>query len=332
MRNLDDILNLITGNLAQDQKRKVLSDIRQEPDSEDLYRKAKTTWALMSSTQEMSIYRIEQSYRKLDQRISSKQHIRHIFFVYTKYVAGLILFIGIPALMYFLGKSDLGNQTNVSLRYTSVVAEKGHISKVILPDSSIVWLNSETTLTYDNNYSRSNRNLKLSGQAFLDVRKNKNLPLVVSCANLMVKVLGTRFDVKAYPDDKEVNVILESGRIELLSPVDKSFNYRMVPGQRASYDTKAKTIDIESIEIQTFPRWEEGILRFTDTPMKDVIKILKRKYDVEFEVTDSKVYRSVFNATFKNESLKEILDYISYSCHINYRLVKENSRTKVILY
>lgn len=330
MRSLDDILNLITGNLAKDQKVKVLSDISNEPDSKDLYRKAKTTWALMSSTREMSKYRIEQSYQKLSKRISSVPRKHSYYFVYTKYAASIILFLGFSALMYYIGMQATGDPV-ATVHFTSVIAEKGQISKVILPDSSVVWLNSETILTYDNNYSKSNRNLKLSGQAFLDVKKNKDLPLVVFSRSLKVKVLGTRFDVKAYPEDNEVKVILESGKVELSSSIDKTLNYRMTPGQRASYNISAKTIDIDHVEVQNLLNWKDGILQFSDTPMEEVIKMLNRKFDVDFEVSAPKVYRSVFNATFKNESLKEILDYIQFSCQINYRFVKESSRTKVIL-
>ena len=110
-------------------------------------------------------------------------------------------------LAFYLGKQNFFG-SDYGIKYTSVIADNGQISKVILPDNSVVWLNSGTTLTYDNNYSFNNRNLYLNGQVSLVVKKNEILPLIVAGGNLRVKVLGTRFDVNAYPDDNMIKVIL----------------------------------------------------------------------------------------------------------------------------
>ncbi len=331
MNNLDDILNLITNNLAPDQKEEVLSSIKEDLESENLYRKAKITWALMASTQKMPDYEIEKSYGNIHARISSQANQRSIFFKYFKYAAVVFAMVGMSATMFYMGRQNTG--FTHALKYTSVVADKGQVSKVILPDSSVVWLNSGTTLSYNSSYSQNNRDLSLSGEAFLEVRKNTQLPLVVTSGKLMVKVLGTRFDVKAYPDDKEIKVLLESGKVELLHTSDKSFRYKIDPGQMASFDQQSNKMNICTTNVQVFSGWKKGELNFVDTPMSEVLKSLKRKFDVVFEVNSSKVYRSVFNANFKNESLKEILDYIQYTCQISYTIIPEKNgvKTKIIL-
>jgi transmembrane sensor len=331
MKNLEYILNLITGNIAPDRKKEVFSIIKESSENEELYRKAKITWALMSSTQKMPDYEIEKSYLRLNARISTKHGFQKILSTYVRYAAVFVLLVGFSAIMFYLGRR--GDHNLVSeLKYTSVVAEKGQISKVILPDSSIVWINSGTTLTYDNNFSQDNRNLSLKGQAFFEVKKNKHLPLIVTSGDLHVKVLGTRFDVKAYPDDDEIKVTLESGKVELLSAKDKSFAYKMIPGQMASYNLQSSEVKMETVVTQDYSSWKTGKLIFIDTPMAEVIKSLKRKFDVEIEVGNTSVYRSVFNANFKNESMKEILDYIQFSCHLNYTIILEKNGTKIKLY
>ena len=332
MKNLDDLLNLITGNIASDRKAEVLSALNEEAEDKELYRKAKITWAMMSSTQKMPEYELEESYKELYSRISSSRNGLRIFrSVYLKYAAAALLLIGLSTTMFYLGRSD-SQSVESELKYTSVITGKGQISKVILPDSSVVWINSGTTLTYDNNFSKDNRNLSLSRQAFLEVRKNKHLPLIVSSGDLQIKVLGTRFDVKAYPDDDEFKVVLESGKVELLHLNDKSFSYHMVPGQMASYRLQSGDVRLESVGNQNYSGWKTGELVFVDTPMTEVIKSLKRKFDIEVEVGSQSVYRSVFNANFKNESLKEILDYIQFSCHLNYTMVSGKTGVRVKLY
>lgn len=314
-----------------EEKRNAYSIVKDDSDSADIYKKAKITWALMSSTRKMPDYKVEESYRVLHARISKKT----IFFKlnqYFRYAAVLMLVSGISTLTFYLGKQNSYVQ-NSAIKYTSVVADKGQISKIVLPDSSVVWLNSGTTLTYDNNYSYKNRNLNLSGQAFLEVKKNKNLPLIVASGDLRVKVLGTRFDVNAYPDDSRIKVTLESGKVELLNSADQSFNYQLNPGEMAEYESQSGRMAIKPVESKDYINWKDGALIFVDTPMTEVLKRLERKFDIEIEVGNPKVYKSVFNANFKNESLKEILDYIQFSCSITYRLIPEKGTTqaKIIL-
>jgi transmembrane sensor len=326
MKDLDDILNLITGNINSEEKRDAYSRVRGNTDAEDLYKKAKITWAFMSSTRKVPDYKVEESYHALHARIFQKQFSLK-FNSYLRYAAILILVMGISALTFYWGTQN-SVAPEIGIKYTSVVADKGQIFKIILPDSSFVWLNSGTKLTYDNNYSYKNRNLKLNGQAFLEVKKNKKLPLIVASGNLRVKVLGTRFDVNAYSEDDMIKVTLESGKVELMNITDESFNYKLNPGEMAEYKTQTGKIEIRKIEPKNYTNWKEGELIFVDSPMSEVFKSIERKFDVEIEVNNTKVYKSVFNAKFKNESLKEILDYIQFTCPVTYRLISEKGTKK----
>jgi len=326
MKDIDDILKLITGNVDVESKREIYSTVRRDAYAEDIYKKAKITWALMSSTKKMPDYKVEESYNMLHTRISTK-HFSLNLHSYFRYAAIIMAVVGIFTISFYFGKQNPFDPV-LKIKYTSVVTDKGQVSKVILPDSSVVWLNSETTLTYNNNYSFNNRDLKLSGQAFLEVKKNKNLPLVLASGNLMVKVLGTRFDVNAYPDDTKIKVTLESGKVELLNSIDNSFNYKLNPGEMAEFESQTSRVEIKTVNPQNYSNWKDGELIFVNTPMEEVIKRLERKFDIEIEVNNPKVYKSVFNAKFKSESLKEILDYIQFSCPVTYQLISEKGITQ----
>lgn len=314
-----------------EEKRNAYSIVKDDTDSADFYKKAKITWALMSSTRKMPEYKIEESYHELHSRISSNQNSLRLnsFF---RYAAVFILVAGISALTFYLGKQN-SFSSDSGIKYTSVVADRGQISKIILPDSSVVWLNSGTTLTYDNGYSYENRNLKLSGQAFLEVKKNQKLPMVVASGDLRVKVLGTRFDVCAYPDENSIQVFLESGKVELLNSADHSFNYKLTPGEVAKYDSQSGKIKVKEASKGDYFAWKDGELKFVDVPMGEVIRQLERKFDVTVTVKNPNVYKTVFNANFTTESLKEILEYIQFTCPINYELIKQNetAQSKIIL-
>jgi transmembrane sensor len=306
----------------------VLSEIHTDAERRQVFYKIKAAWAVLSSTKKQQDYETERTYLFLQEKIQRKIFPFHSTIgTFLKYAAFLVILIGFPVLFY-LNKQTLSPEISKVLKYTSVVADNGQISKIILPDSSIVWLNSGTTLSYNSGYAITNRNLNLNGQAYLHVKKDIENPLIVACNDLKVKVLGTKFDVSAYPGDDKIKVVLECGSVQLLRTGDDAFNYRLKPGEMAQYNKKSDDVAIEKVNAADFISWKEGYLLFDDVPMGDVIERLERKFDIEIIVRNKEVYKSIFNANFKDENLTEILEYIEYSCPIKYKTVKEAIENK----
>ncbi len=204
--------------------------------------------------------------------------------------------------------------------YATVIAENGQRSKVILPDSSVVWLNSGTTLSYNNDFALGSRDIYLTGQAFFDIRRMEQVPLLVHCDDLVVKVLGTKFDVSAYPDDKKINVVLESGSVQLLCEKAKNDTYLLKPGEMAEVDLDENKIVTGKVDIEKYTSWKNGFLIFKNDPMKQVIEKLERWYNIEVEVTDPAVYNSIFTGTIRNETLEQIMKLIEYSCPVSFQV------------
>ncbi len=331
MENTDDIIKLITENIDPKSKEEILSEIGRDPESEKIYNKVKVAQAFLTSVNKMPEYKIEHSYQRLQQRIGLKPvPSRFKIGILLKYAAILILMLcAVPVTFYV--KNQFTGKT--ALKYTSIVTKNRETSQIILPDSSVVWLNSCTMLTYNNDYSVNNRDLSVKGEAYLNVRKDRKIPLIISCDDLKIKVLGTRFNVSAYPEEHKITVALESGSVELLHAKNESFSYKLKPGEIAQYDTELKDVTIEKTDVLNYTGWKEGLLVFKDAPMAEVIRVLERKFNAEITVRDQAVYEPAFNATFKNEELTEILNYIRYSCHIQYRIQKDKAnKVKVELY
>ncbi len=330
------IIDIVTGNINQKQKEEILSGIESKGGEEkQAYEKIKTAWALASSSKEISEYDLERLYlefqsRKNQENKNNSSSLNSLF----KYAAIAIIILGITAIIGINKRSDnslISENQEPEVTYTTIETDHGQVSKVILPDGSIVWLNSETKLSYNNNYSISNRDLQLNGHAYLEVTKNEDIPLVVSCNDLQVKVLGTKFDVNAYSFEDQFEIVLESGSVELLNTDDELFNYFLKPGELAEYDKESKDVDILEVDVSKLAMWREGYLLFDNTPMEDVIKKLELSFETDVIVKDPGVYKSVFNATFKDEGLKEILDFIEYSCPISYKLIKDHNLNKSIV-
>ncbi len=190
--------------------------------------------------------------------------------------------------------------------YTQVEAENGQISKVKLPDGSTVWLNSGSKIVYNNRFAAGNREVRLEGEAYFDVEKDENLSFVVNSGKMHVKVHGTRFNVSAYPESEIIDVVLESGKVQLLSPDVASFQYFLSPGERASFLKTTNKLNISKVNTVKYTSWKSGILNIYNQPLSEVVKRLEKRYNQQFEF-EEELKDFHFTFTIKNESLDEII-------------------------
>lgn len=221
---------------------------------------------------------------------------------FFRYAAILIALISIPSILYFSTQSD----SNSSLTYTTVSADFGQISKVLLPDSTIIWINSGSTIRYNNLFSTSNRDIDLTGEAFFKVHENKSLPLVVSSEDLRVKVLGTEFSVISYPEENTIQVILEKGKVELTSSTHSRFAHEMKPGELASFNKLRKDLTISNVNTGLYTSWKDGMINIYNLPLSELIVKLERRYNQKF-IVDSTIKDLPYTFTIKNENLNSIL-------------------------
>jgi ferric-dicitrate binding protein FerR (iron transport regulator) len=323
----------VTGTLKGKLKEEILTGLDHDQQDKEEFRKVKNAWALASTSKKMPDYRVEHLYLDFKKQLNRKQKTFWLFPSLLKYAAVFIFAIGISSLFFYFYAERSGDFTET--QFNTVIAGNGQISKVILPDSSVVWLNSGTQIRYRNDFSVSNREINLTGQAFFQVTKNEKIPLKVYCSDIEVKVLGTKFDVSAYPEDKNVRVFLESGKVEIRNSKATSSPYNLNPGEMAEYNKQSGNMSRSKPDPGKFISWKEGILVFRDDPMEEVIPKLQRRYNIEIDVASPAIYQSVFTATLKNETLEEVFKSISFACSVHYQIIKGenlNTKTKVLLY
>ncbi len=276
---------------------------------------------------------------KLAQRIATqiKREKRfHIASIYTvsilKYVAVFIFAIAISSLFFYLRQNEPYGDLRAE-SYTTAIAENGQISKLILPDSSVVWLNSGTQIKYPTDFARTKREILLDGQAFFQVKKNKQMPFKVFCKDIEVRVLGTRFNVNSYPEEQDVKIVLETGAVELLKPANENFSYLLNPGQKLIYNSGSDDVVIlQEVELDRYVKWKDGILIFREDPISEVIPVLQRKYNIDLEMDIPNMDSYLFTATLTDETINEIVKSIAFTCHADYKIIKGGpKKSKVIL-
>jgi transmembrane sensor len=306
-------------NSESPKEKEVLDNwMNEQPENKELLSSIHSNKELVKEYEIMDLFGRKAALERFKEKILLQSKTRAL--IRWRIAASIFVLVGMIGILYFLSGNFSKVKENPNL-YTSVSTENGQRSKVVLPDSSIVWLNSGTTVSYPDDFSDQNRKVVLKGQAFFQVTHKNNDPFFVQANGLVVRVLGTRFDINAYPQEDEIAVVLESGKIELTHQERKSFSYTMKPGEKAtlslSDDSKLK---VSSVDASVYSSWKDGKIIFRNSPMKNVVEQLRRWYNVDIEIADPEVYNSVYTGTIKNESYEEIFRLIGIACHVDCRV------------
>jgi transmembrane sensor len=238
----------------------------------------------------------------------------------------------------------MGKETSAEGRvknYSEVSSPFGSKTKLVLPDSTIVWLNAGSKLTYNEHFGSTNRSTTLTGEAFFDVKKS-TVPFTIRANNIQIKVLGTAFNVKAYPDEKTTETSLIRGRVEVtldkrpgepivLKPNEKLIVSKEEPQTRTEVQKREPKVIIDELTrihdttiVET--SWVHNELIFQDETFSDVAHKMERWYGVAIEFKDDKVADEHLSGTFTTETIQDALTALQYSTRFHYA-VKGNAIT-----
>lgn len=212
----------------------------------------------------------------------------------------LVLFVGL-----FMQVDSRVNLLS-EVEYDEVYVPNGERMQVLFQDGSKVHLNSGSRIRYPKQFGLSERRVQLEGEAWFEVAKNRNRPFVVDLSCLDVRVLGTTFDVKAYPNEEAIFVALESGSVELKSKTLK--NLLLKPGEKAFYNRASGRCEVaRSRNVAAYSAWRRNVLVFKDAPLLDVMGTLSRTYNIAFTLVDSTALQYTYTLTTDSASLPAVL-------------------------
>lgn len=177
---------------------------------------------------------------------------------------------------------------NEASRISQLVIPHGSSSRIVLGDSTVVWLNAGSSLIYPSKFGSNNREVVLFGEAFFDVAKISNKPFVVQTTALEITVLGTRFNISAYPEDRIIQTVLEEGSVAVRkinrTKSDKEIILR--PNQLISYDKSTKLSEVTEVNTEFYTSWTNGLLSFENRDLNRVVKAVERYYDITIQFDD----------------------------------------------
>lgn len=199
-----------------------------------------------------------------------------------------------------------------------LIVPKGKRSNILLADGTRLWLNSGSRAIFPVVFKKEKREVYIEGEAYLEVAHDKNRPFYVATNNIKVRVLGTKFDVRAYADDQEASVILVEGRVQA-SVASKSVLMRA--NQMLRYEKNAKSSVLKNVDVLDFISWKDGWLRCNREKLDKIAAQLSRYYNVQIQFTDvhAKDLTLTGKLDLKND-YKAIFDVISSTAPIKYRI------------
>ena len=238
--------------------------------------------------------------QEFNTRISNQ--VRKLQFSFSKIAAMLLVaIISGFSIAYLLIGPDTP-KTEVVWFKTHV--PRGEKSQLVLPDGSKVWLNSESDISYPSNFMNGNRVMKLKGEAYFEVAKLENKSFTVETNNYNIRVLGTKFNVMAYPDFNRTETSLIEGKIEIQKGEQ---SVQVIPGETFSYaDDK---YSIKEARVSQTSKWKDDIFDFDRIAFKELIVRMERWYDVDIEIKNPELNGILYSGIFKNEeTILEVLN------------------------
>jgi len=259
---------------------------------------------------------------KADEPIVEKEVKRLFVRSWYRMAASVIVAISVGTLAWYQINEPFS--TLNTLGYEVSDCEAGMQKEIFLADGSHVFMNGDSRVKYKKELSGDERNIFLEGEAFFDVARNEKKPFVIGLDGAEVKVLGTSFNIKAYPEDKLMETSVLTGKVSFkhthgIWEKDQESMF-LVPGQKGVINHESEAFDQLNVDNQHDVAWMKNKLIFNNTSLLEITKTLYRMYGVNFKLSDGSLEDLKITADFENEELEEIMKILEMTSEFSYKM------------
>ena len=271
--------------------------------------------AIEKDIREYKSFDVQAAYQKNKKRLDAERRRLSFTFYLSRIAAGLLLPLIISTgTLSYLYIRQLKQADAVS--YLEASSAPGIVTRIVLPDSSKVWLNAGSSLRYPSRFTKKERNVRLSGEGYFEVQSDKKHPFYVSLDNgIKVKAYGTKFNINAYKEEQMMETTLESGSVDIISD---SRTIPLKPSEQVCYNKANGHFTTGTVNIEEKTAWKEGKLIFRNATLEEVVKKLSRKYGIDIVLHRESRKDYKFRATFSSENITQVLDYLRMAAPISW--------------
>lgn len=247
----------------------------------------------------LSEVRSDRLFKRIDNKIMDNR-LRRVSLRAAAILLPLIIITGFS--LFVANQRDLWG----GITYSEIYVPKGEDARVFFQDGTEVFLNADTRMRYPDRFGLwKKREVYLDGEAYFNVKSNHRKPFIVHAQNTKVEVLGTSFNVNAYSNNSTVKVVLDEGKTHFQVNAN---SYPMLPGQQIEYDKNTSRTTLRNLmHPSRASLWKQNTLYFYDTPLAEVIKVLERRYDVQFHVNAPEALEYSYTITTRQADINGIL-------------------------
>ncbi len=249
--------------------------------------------------------------------------IKKTFWFYWQKAAAVIVFpLLLSGLIWMYLQKGGSLDASDGTVYNEVFTAIGTRSSLILADSSRVWLNSGSSIRYPMKFTGKDRTVYLKGEAYFEVKSDVSRPFTVRTTSLEVLATGTKFSVTEYDSNPGTEVTLISGKLQVNGSDDNpELAETLSPDEHFVFNRETKMKVSSFGDTYKYISWKDGVLMFRDEPFDSVLQKISQFFNVDIELRSDELRSYRYYATFKEESLEEILKLLKISAPINYKEV-----------
>ncbi|MDP4212880.1 MAG: FecR family protein [Bacteroidota bacterium] len=251
--------------------------------------------------------------------------------------AAAIFVCACASLLYYRSYYNKSQSATVS---KTAVVHNGSTSEITLSDGTRVRLNAGSKLIYPEHFSNTSREVTLEGEAFFEVTQSANAPFLVHAGKIKVRVLGTRFNIKAYKEDADIETTLISGKVQVMLNDDEEKKIMLFPHEKLTVinEPKSDPVKVRAPEVSNELRYQVQVLpaavnnNYVETAWLDhkmvlsnedfenVARLLERKYDVTVYFDNSALKQEHISGVFEKENITQVLEILKMTTRFNYRI------------
>ena len=306
---------LIAGTTTEEENRQLMEWFRQCASKEEFFMLFETAWK--ESPDEMPRDVQERMYRRLSRELDEKK--TKTILLRSRFSWKVWPQIAVACIIIVLGLVNYrmnDKQKQLSTQNFTVLAEKGQRAFITLPDSTKVWLNSDTKISYPADYGLKERNVTLVGEAYFEVAKNPDKRFIVEAKRMQVEALGTSFNVNAYQNDNKIIASLFSGSVRV------SYDRHVAilkPHESVKVDLLNRSFSRYKDEsMQNIALWRKNEITFDGESLEEITHIMSRLYNTTICIEDESLKKVCYIGTIRNNNLENFIDIINLTTPVVY--------------
>jgi transmembrane sensor len=362
------IVSYLTGSITERELMQLDEWINANCGNMSYFNKLKDAWILSGGMNRESLKQTEESWNTLKNRLTQNRlrlgfgswsRDKVIFRKYLKLAASWLLIFGLgSAVTWWLSDRSKETITNISNGTIEISTPLGSRSMIKLPDSTQIWLNAGTTITYSQDYGRQTRTLNLDGEAYFKVAKDSLHPFIVNTEGIIVRALGTRFNIKAYTEEKTISATLEEGKIDIrvLSMADKDERVLLNPKDKLIYHKKTEETEqyienaeykvkhegnrpvklkdinlLSNVRTELYTSWKDPRWIIYREPLSTLAPMLERRFNLKIIFDDEQLKKYKFTGIIENETVDQILNALKLTAPLDYQINRDTIRLSLDL-